>query len=440
MGLLYRTRNRRCRLNKHTNIRRRTIPNGPEVLKWAAMKTVSIGLVGLGGYAQTHLLALNTLQAAGACKVAAAADPFAERHAPTVAALQAQGAVVYKDIAELLARDDIDAVTIATPIPLHAPQTIAALSAGKSVYLEKPPCATIQELEAMIAAETAAAGPIARVGFQMQTSLAIRWLKEQILAGTWGALQSITSSVCWPRDDDYYNRSPWAAKWRQNGSPVFDGPATNALAHVVFAALYLGGETPCTVARPERVRGSLMRARPVESYDSSLVECELAGGARLSLAFTHATQDFLPAGVFVDCENARISLDWDSDIRIYPRDGSEPQRLKFQQATNHTSMHDFVRSVASGARGVLPTLEDARGFLELLGGALQSSAAATPGGSADFASHRQAGEGGKRVYVVDGLNSQMEAFAKDAAAVPVLFDIESKPWIAREAIGKTLAV
>src|SRR4051812_47161157 len=69
--LLYRTWNGRCRPYKHTNIRRPTIPQGREVLKWAAMKTVSIGLVGLGGYAQTHLLALNTLQAAGACKIAA---------------------------------------------------------------------------------------------------------------------------------------------------------------------------------------------------------------------------------------------------------------------------------------------------------------------------------------------------------------------------------
>jgi len=410
------------------------------MLKWAAMKTVSIGLVGLGGYAQTHLLALHTLQAAGACRIAAVSDPFADRHPALVAALQAEGATVYGDIADLLNHDNIDAVTIATPIPLHAPQTIAALRAGKNVYLEKPPCATLEELDGMIAAQGSGSGLIARIGFQMQTSLAMRWVKEQILAGTWGALQSVTASICWPRGDDYYNRSPWAAKWRQNGTPVFDGPATNALAHVVFGALYLGGQSVSDVARPVRVRGSLMRARPVESYDSSLVEAELPNGARVSLAFTHATQAYLSAGLYVDCEAARVWLSWESDVLIQSRDGSEPHRLKFPQAANLTAMHDFVRSVATGERGVLPLLEDARGYLELVGGALQSSAAATPGGTADFPSHRQEGADGERVFVADGLNAQMDLFATDPAAAPALFSIESKPWIESAAILKTLAV
>ena len=45
---------------------------------------------------------------------------------------------VYTDFRELLARDDIDAVTIASPDHWHVPMTIAAAKAGKDVCVEKP--------------------------------------------------------------------------------------------------------------------------------------------------------------------------------------------------------------------------------------------------------------------------------------------------------------
>src|SRR5437773_5953699 len=44
----------------------------------------------------------------------------------------------YEDYKKLLARTDIDAVSIALPNYLHAPVALAALKAGKHVHLEKP--------------------------------------------------------------------------------------------------------------------------------------------------------------------------------------------------------------------------------------------------------------------------------------------------------------
>lgn len=403
------------------------------------MKTVSVGLIGLGGYAQVHLMALRTLQSAGGCRIVAASDPFAERHAATAGALQAEGATIYTDLSEMLARQDIDAVTIATPIHLHAPQTLAALAAGKSVYLEKPPCATLEELDAMIAAQ-AAGGLTARVGFQMQTSAAMRWVKGRLLAGTWGSLKTVSASVCWARDDRYYARSPWAATWRQGSAPVFDGPATNALAHVVFGALFLGGDSEGEVATPRRVRGSLMRARPVESYDSSLIEAELPGGAQIRLAFTHATQVHSAAALYLDCENARVRLDWENDVTIDRRDGSPPEHLRFPQSMNQTAMQDFVRAVESGERGLLPTLDDTRAFVQFTCGALQSSAVASPTGAANFSNVREIGQGEARIFEPDGLKTQMDAFLQDAGAVPSIFEIDSKPWIEAADTLKTLAI
>ncbi len=56
----------------------------------------------------------------------------------------------YNDFRDVLARDDIDAVLIATPIHWHAIMTIMAAQAGKDIYCEKPTAVTIKESQAMV--------------------------------------------------------------------------------------------------------------------------------------------------------------------------------------------------------------------------------------------------------------------------------------------------
>ena len=60
------------------------------------------------------------------------------------------GCSVYHDFRELLNRDDIDAVSIATPDHWHAIPTIAAAKAGKDIYSEKPLSHSLMEGESYL--------------------------------------------------------------------------------------------------------------------------------------------------------------------------------------------------------------------------------------------------------------------------------------------------
>lgn len=63
-----------------------------------------------------------------------------------------KGCAAYNDFRELLARDDIDAVMIASPDHWHEAMTIAACESGKDVYCEKPLGLTIGGQQKMVAA------------------------------------------------------------------------------------------------------------------------------------------------------------------------------------------------------------------------------------------------------------------------------------------------
>ena len=56
------------------------------------------------------------------------------------------------DLEQLLARDDIDAVFVASPTNRHAAHVIAAAAAGKDVLLQKPMALTLADCDAIIEA------------------------------------------------------------------------------------------------------------------------------------------------------------------------------------------------------------------------------------------------------------------------------------------------
>jgi ASC-1-like (ASCH) protein len=111
----------------------------------------SIGTGGQGSYDTRALMSLPDVQYAAVCDVDAGrrnnAKKMIEEH--YAARDRKIDIAPYNDFREVLARDDIDAVMIATPDHWHAVITIAAAKAGKDIYCEKPLANSIPEAVAV---------------------------------------------------------------------------------------------------------------------------------------------------------------------------------------------------------------------------------------------------------------------------------------------------
>jgi predicted dehydrogenase len=96
----------------------------------------------------------------------------------------------YLDYKELLQDEDVDAVLISTPDHWHAIPTIAAVAAGKDVYLQKPASLTIAEGRALSNA-VHASGRIFQIGSQQRSSPQFRYAAELVRNGRIGQLKTV---------------------------------------------------------------------------------------------------------------------------------------------------------------------------------------------------------------------------------------------------------
>ena len=177
-------------LNRRDFLKSAAIAAAPAVMLArgvGANEKVNIGWIGVGirGYA-----ACNWLHSAAAddVRIAAICDtyqPYLTRYKERQKTVWGDVPATYGDYNDLLADKNVDAVFIMSPEHLHHEMTIAALKAGKHVYVEKPLAHTIEE-GADIVRAARQSSKVVQVGSQNRSSSIYKKAKELVDQGMIG--------------------------------------------------------------------------------------------------------------------------------------------------------------------------------------------------------------------------------------------------------------
>jgi len=176
---------------------------------------LGFGVIGCGRIAPKHtesIVAIPDAELVAVCDIVPEkAESFARKY----------NAVAYLDYKELLQRDDIDIVTIATPSGSHAEIGIAAAKAGKHVMVEKPMAMTLADADLLIKT-CRECGVKLGVIHQNRFNKSIKLLRAALEAGRFGKLTHGQATIRWNRNQEYYDQAPWRGTRLQDGGVLMN--------------------------------------------------------------------------------------------------------------------------------------------------------------------------------------------------------------------------
>lgn len=265
-----------------------------------------VGIIGAGGISQAHLA--GYLEFPERCEVVALSDLSLARPAERRAEFGLDAARLYDDPAAMLAAEELDLVSITTPPSSHARLTVAALQGGVNVLVEKPMAPSLEECDAMLAAQRAS-GKLLSVVAQNRFRDEMATLKAVLDSGLTGPVSHVQVNSAWSRGLAYYDLW-WRGTWASEGG----GCTLNHAIHHIDLTLWLLG-------RPKAVTAVLTNAQ----HDNSEVEDLSVAILAYDRALAELTSSVVHHGeereIIVQGRDARISQPWRAVADLHQPNG-----------------------------------------------------------------------------------------------------------------------
>ena len=234
-----------------------------------SQKKLRYGVIGIKGIGRRHF---QTVRDHKQCDLVAVAD-IDEALARKVT--NDLGITSYTDYRDMLEKESLDVVSIATPHNLHGSIGLDCLEIGAHVLMEKPLAIRVSEADLLI--ETARKkGVKLGVCHQYRTFRVSQTLKNLIDSGEIGNVMRVLWNWGHLRQQSYYDQDPWRGTFSHAGGGILMSQAS----HELDLICWLFG-------KPLQVTAMIgNQLHPIQVEDTASVQVRFANGALGSFQFT----------------------------------------------------------------------------------------------------------------------------------------------------------
>ncbi len=320
-------------------------------------------LIGCGRVSPNHIKAAieNDLQIVALCDIEIdKARSLAQKNS-------LENVHIYGDYKEMLKKEALDFVAIATISGIHAEIASCCAEQGVNFLVEKPMAMSIEEADTVIK-KAKENGVIAGVCHQNRFNIAIQALRNAIDEDRFGKISHGSINVRWCRKQDYYDQDSWRGKYATDG-----GTLMNQCIHGIDLLRWMLGD------EVESVYGSTRnQIHPlVEAEDVGVAVINFKNGVVATVEGTVNAIEDMEETLTVFGENGMVRIGGNNanivDVWRFDEenDADEAKRKITEYAPNvyghgHTSLYfDFKKAIVEN-REPYVTLDAGKNALELV--------------------------------------------------------------------------
>lgn len=262
-------------------------------------ENLGYGIIGCGVIAPWHARAVQNLPNA---ELIAVCDVLPEKAEKLKTDFGAQYA--YTDYRDLIARDDIDIVSICVPSGLHAAVGIDAAKAGKHIMSEKPLDVTLENIDNLIKTCRDEDVKLACI-FQRRTSNLWQLVKKTIDEGKIGKMVLASAYLKYFRSQEYYDSAGWRGTWELDGG----GALMNQCVHLIDLLRWIMGPVDTIFAFADHL------ARKIEVEDTCVSSMKFKSGAFGTMEGTTSVTPGMNHRMELHGETGTILIDGETVIK-----------------------------------------------------------------------------------------------------------------------------